>query len=98
LFNGRSPPCALWIIALTWPEHFVTSSDALPLSGIRVVALEQAVAAPFCSRQFADMGADVIKIERPDGGDLARGSTARSTAYRRTSPGSIAESAAWCWM
>jgi len=44
----------------------------LPLSGIRVVALEQAVAAPFCSRQLADMGADVVKIERPDGGDLAR--------------------------
>jgi itaconate CoA-transferase len=45
----------------------------LPLSGIRVVALEQAVAAPFCSRQLADMGADVIKVERPDGGDFARG-------------------------
>ena len=45
----------------------------LPLSGVRVVALEQAVAAPFCSRQLADMGADVIKVERPDGGDMARG-------------------------
>jgi crotonobetainyl-CoA:carnitine CoA-transferase CaiB-like acyl-CoA transferase len=44
----------------------------LPLEGIRVVALEQAVAAPFCSRQLADMGADVIKVERPDGGDFAR--------------------------
>jgi itaconate CoA-transferase len=44
----------------------------LPLSGIRVVALEQAVAAPFCSRQLADMGADVVKVERPDGGDFAR--------------------------
>ncbi len=43
------------------------------MTGIRVVALEQAVAAPFCSRQLADMGADVIKIERPDGGDFARG-------------------------
>jgi crotonobetainyl-CoA:carnitine CoA-transferase CaiB-like acyl-CoA transferase len=39
---------------------------------VRVVALEQAVAAPFCSRQLADMGADVIKVERPDGGDSAR--------------------------
>jgi len=44
----------------------------LPLTGIRVVALEQAAAAPFCSRQLADMGADVIKVERPDGGDFAR--------------------------
>jgi itaconate CoA-transferase len=40
---------------------------------VRVVALEQAVAAPFCSRQLADLGADVIKVERPDGGDFARG-------------------------
>jgi itaconate CoA-transferase len=44
----------------------------LPLEGLRVVALEQAVAAPFCSRQLADMGAEVVKIERPDGGDSAR--------------------------
>jgi len=45
----------------------------LPLDGIRVVALEQAVSAPFCSRQLADMGADVVKLERPGGGDFARG-------------------------
>jgi crotonobetainyl-CoA:carnitine CoA-transferase CaiB-like acyl-CoA transferase len=48
------------------------SNVSLPLSGLRVVALEQAVAAPFCSRQLADMGADVIKVERPDGGDFSR--------------------------
>ena len=48
-------------------------APSLPLTGIRVVALEQAVAAPFCSRQLADMGADVVKVERPDGGDMARG-------------------------
>ena len=45
----------------------------LPLTGITVVAIEQAVAAPFATRQLADMGARVIKIERPDGGDFARG-------------------------
>jgi crotonobetainyl-CoA:carnitine CoA-transferase CaiB-like acyl-CoA transferase len=44
----------------------------LPLTGLRVVALEQAVAAPFCSRQLADMGADVVKVERPGGGDPSR--------------------------
>ncbi len=45
----------------------------LPLSGITVVSLEQAVAAPFCSRQLAELGARVIKIERPEVGDFARG-------------------------
>lgn len=45
----------------------------LPLQGITVVSCEQAVAAPFASRQLADMGARVIKVERPDGGDFARG-------------------------
>jgi itaconate CoA-transferase len=45
----------------------------LPLAGITVVALEQAVAAPFATRQLADMGARVIKIERPGPGDFARG-------------------------
>ena len=44
-----------------------------PLDGIRVVALEQAVSAPTCSRQLADLGAAVIKVERPEGGDFARG-------------------------
>ncbi|RIJ00865.1 CoA transferase [Achromobacter sp. K91] len=44
-----------------------------PLDGITVVSLEHAIAAPFCTRQLADMGARVIKIERPGGGDFARG-------------------------
>lgn len=49
------------------------SSAQLPLAGITVVALEQAVAAPLATRHLAELGARVIKIERPDGGDFARG-------------------------
>jgi len=45
----------------------------LPLSGITVVSLEQAIAAPTASRHLADWGARVIKIERPDTGDFCRG-------------------------
>jgi len=44
-----------------------------PLRGITVVSVEQAVAAPFATRQLADLGARVIKVERPGGGDFARG-------------------------
>ena len=44
----------------------------LPLAGITVISLEHAIAAPFCTRQLADMGARVIKIERPGVGDFAR--------------------------
>ncbi|MFC7974076.1 CaiB/BaiF CoA transferase family protein [Streptomyces cinereoruber] len=49
------------------------STQPLPLEGITVVAVEQAVAAPFATRQLADLGARVVKVERPDGGDFARG-------------------------
>lgn len=45
----------------------------LPLEGITVLALEHAIAAPFCTRQLADLGARVIKLERPGNGDFARG-------------------------
>src|ERR1700743_2086020 len=57
--------------------------DALP-----VVSLEQAVAAPFATRQLADLGARVIKIERPGGGDFARG-------YDRTTLG---QSSHFIWL
>jgi crotonobetainyl-CoA:carnitine CoA-transferase CaiB-like acyl-CoA transferase len=43
-----------------------------PLDGILVVSLEHAIAAPFCTRQLADLGARVIKVERPGAGDFAR--------------------------
>jgi itaconate CoA-transferase len=43
------------------------------LDGIKVVTLEHAIAAPFCTRQLADLGARVIKVERPGAGDFARG-------------------------
>ena len=48
-----------------------------PLDGITVVSLEHAIAAPFCTRQLADLGARVIKIERPGVGDFARAYDAR---------------------
>jgi crotonobetainyl-CoA:carnitine CoA-transferase CaiB-like acyl-CoA transferase len=48
-----------------------------PLTGITVVTLEHAIAAPFATRQLADLGARVIKIERPGVGDFARGYDAR---------------------
>ncbi|MET1037412.1 MAG: CoA transferase, partial [Aeromicrobium sp.] len=44
-----------------------------PLQGITVVSLEQAIAAPYASRHLADLGARVIKLERPGVGDFARG-------------------------
>ncbi|MDH0494440.1 CaiB/BaiF CoA transferase family protein [Comamonas aquatica] len=51
----------------------MTKQAIRPLDGITVVSLEHAVAAPFCTRQLADLGARVIKVERPGSGDFARG-------------------------
>ena len=48
------------------------SANPRPLDGITVVSLEHAIAAPFCTRQLADLGARVIKVERPGAGDFAR--------------------------
>src|ERR1700749_617117 len=50
------------------PEHIFL----LVLEDITILAFEQAVSAPFCTRQLADLGARVIKIERPGEGDFAR--------------------------
>ncbi|PTB94901.1 CoA transferase [Marinobacter sp. B9-2] len=44
-----------------------------PLDGVRIISLEHAIAAPFCTRQLAELGARVIKVERPGIGDFARG-------------------------
>jgi len=51
----------------------MTQATPRPLDGITVVSLEHAIAAPFCTRQLADLGARVIKVERPGSGDFARG-------------------------
>lgn len=53
-------------------EKSATAPGPRPLDGITVISLEHAITAPFCTRQLADMGARVIKVERPGVGDFAR--------------------------
>ena len=59
----------------------------LPFEGITVVALEQAVAAPFATRQLADLGARVIKIERPEAATLPATTMRPSTGFPAISSG-----------
>ncbi|GAA2508486.1 CaiB/BaiF CoA-transferase family protein [Streptomyces murinus] len=70
------------------PPAHPSAAQPLPLEGITVVAVEQAVAAPFATRQLADLGARVIKVERVDGGDFARGYD--------TAAGGLASHFVWC--
>ena len=64
----------------------------LPLAGLTVISVEQAVAAPFATRQLADLGARVIKVERPGTGDFARDYDATVKGWPATSSGSTAAS------
>lgn len=58
--------------SLATSTQLCQATSNLPLSGTLVVALEQAIAGPFCTRQLADLGARVVKIERPGRGDFNR--------------------------
>ncbi|MCH9642601.1 MAG: CoA transferase [Actinomycetia bacterium] len=62
-----------------------------PLAGVTVVAMEQAVAAPMCTRVLADFGARIIKVENPDGGDFAR-----DYDDVVNGPGGLAAHFVWC--
>ena len=69
----------------------MTEPHPAPLAGVTIVAMEQAVAAPMCTRVLADFGARVIKVENPNGGDFAR-------AYDDVvnGPGGLAAHFVWC--
>jgi itaconate CoA-transferase len=64
------------------------SKAPLPLAGITVVSFEHAIAAPFATRQLADLGARVIKVERPGVGDFARNYDSRASG--------LASDFVWC--
>jgi crotonobetainyl-CoA:carnitine CoA-transferase CaiB-like acyl-CoA transferase len=69
----------------------VNPSSTAPLAGVTVVAMEQAVAAPICTRVLADFGARVIKVENPNGGDFAR-----DYDDVVNGPGGLAAHFVWC--
>ena len=66
LLHHRTGAAGRW-----WHGHVMPENPG-PLTGITVVAMEQAVSAPMCTRVLADFGARVIKVENPKGGDFAR--------------------------
>ena len=68
----------------------------LPLKASGVIEFCNVAAGPFCGMLLADMGADVIKVEPPDGGDTMRHGRRSPTATARTSPRSTATSARSC--
>ena len=57
----------------------MTDPRALPLKGIRVIEIAQNLAGPYCAEILAHLGADVIKVERREGGDDTRGWAPRSS-------------------
>ena len=57
------------IAVCIFPGHY---GRRVLLEGIRVLAFENGLAGPLCTRLLADLGADVVKVERPDGGDVTR--------------------------
>ncbi|KAM0277072.1 hypothetical protein ACHAQH_006080 [Verticillium albo-atrum] len=70
----RHPRAGSWRPQTVLPRRHLSTltSDLLPLAGITILSLEQAIAAPLCTRHLADCGARVIKVERPGVGDFAR--------------------------